>query len=169
MEPLAFVWRGDYFVTRRTFEVDLIYSLSKRKYVTPISIESNKIEYRLLPGRYIHVWSYTVDHYPQSFKAETLIRAELADVRGSSDSINLQKETIASAKVNVSDAHCVKAVISSPLIPQQIKDFIRMAMRRPIDRSIFKKIYSEQEHSEFIKFVLAKTYFDPAKIESRTA
>ena len=121
-----------------------------------------------MPGRYIHVWSYTVDHYPQSFKVETLIRAELADIKGCSDGINLKKEVIASARVNVSDARCVKAVLSSPLIPQQLKDFVKMAMRRPIDERVFKKIYSEEEHRNFVNFVLAKTCFDPAS-ESRTA
>ena len=145
----TFTWRGEYFVTKSMAEVDLIYSLRKRKFVTPLNQEGGRIEYCLLPGRYV-IFSSVTAYDPKSFRIHRCLWVTLANVHGSKDCINLEKENLATRVVDIND---VKAVLSSPDVPKQIKDFLLMALRRPIDRRIFKIIYSEQEHQKLLDFI----------------
>jgi hypothetical protein len=151
MSAEVFVWRGEYFVTRLITSVDLVYSLRKRKFVTPSGLGGGRIEYRLLPGRYV-LFSSSTAYRSQTFEVVHSLWITLADVRGSRDGINLEKENLATRVVDIND---VKTVLSSP-VPQQVKDFVKMALRRPLDRRIFKKVYSDEEHQKLLDFLFKK-------------
>jgi len=57
-ETQLIILETEYFVTRVLYSVELLYSISKRKFVRPIQLDYPKVQYRLYPGVYVSFWGW---------------------------------------------------------------------------------------------------------------
>jgi hypothetical protein len=148
----AVYWRGSYFITRALYDVELLYSISKRKFVTPIKITGSEVEYRLYPSKYVLFW-------PHWERGRDYVVVEVSLVRIERDEgINARKEDILgkAAWVKFSDR---RTLFASPEVPQQVKDAVRMATRPPNPR-LFHIVYSEEEHRKLLALVDSRRVID---------
>jgi len=135
----------EYFVTRVLYNVELLYSLSKRKFVRPMQVDYPIVRYRLYPGFYIQFWGWW-----ESGRDHVIVRVAPVRVR--------QKQGIRGEIEKIYEKWaCVKYkqlrdLLSSPDVPQQFKDFARMTSR-PINPRLFRIIYSDEEHAKLIRIM----------------
>ena len=150
-------WRGDYFITRALYDVELLYSLSRRKFITPIRISGSEVEYSLFPSKYVLFW-------PHWERGRDYVVVEVSLVRiVQEEGIRARKEEILgkTAWVKFSDR---RVLFASPEVPQQVKDVVRMATRPPNTR-LFHIVYSEEEHKKLLDLIDSRREIDLTRTE----
>jgi ABC-type arginine transport system ATPase subunit len=138
-------WRGDYFITRALYDVELLYSLGKRKFITPIRISGSEVEYSLFPSKYVLFW-------PHWERGRNYVVVEMRLVKiEREEGIRGRKEEILGkvAWVKFSDK---RTLFASSEVPQQVKDVVRMATRPP-SAHLFRIVYSEEEHRKLLSLI----------------
>jgi hypothetical protein len=150
-------WRGNYFITRALYDVDLLYSLSRRKFVAPIRVSGSEVEYALYPAKYVLFWPHWErgrDHVVVEVRLVRIVREE---------GIRARKEEIPGkvAWVKFSDR---SVLFASPEVPQQVKDVVRMATRPPNMR-LFHIVYSEVEHKKLLDLIDSGREIDLTRAE----
>jgi hypothetical protein len=150
-------WRGNYFITRALYDVDLLYSLAKRKFVAPINVTGSEIEYGLYPAKYVLLWPHWERGRDYFVVEVRLVKIEREE------GIKARKEEIPGkvAWVKFSDR---KTLFASPEVPQQVKDAVRMATRPPNTR-LFRIVYSEEEHKKLLSLIDSRKEIDLTRSE----
>jgi hypothetical protein len=151
-------WRGDYFITRALYDVELLYSLTKRKFITPIRISGSEVEYSLFPSKYVLFWP----HWERG-RDYVIVEMRLVKIERE-EGIRARKEEIPGkvAWVKFSDR---RVLFASPEVPQQVKDVVRMATRPPNTR-LFHIVYSEEEHKKLLDLIDSRREIDLTRVGS---
>lgn len=145
-------WRGEYFITRALYDVELLYSLTKRKFIAPIRVTGSEVEYALYPAKYVHFWP----HWERG-REYVVVEIRLVKIE--------KEEGIRARKVEIPEKGAWikfsgrRALFTSPEVPQQVKDAIAMATRPPNMR-LFRIVYSEEEHKKLLDLIDARRVID---------
>lgn len=137
----------EYFVTRVLYNVELLYSISRRKFVRPLQLDYPRVIYRVYPGTYIFFWGWW-----EAGRDHVLVKATPVKVR---EERGLEKNYEKWAYVKYKS---VRDLMATPDVPQQFKDFARMTSR-PVNPRLFMITYTEEEHQRLLRIIEERREF----------